>query len=212
MVDRLLRLVITLLVSIASTERGFLAVKLTKTRMLHYLVICVMIEFIRQYIWHVWLYMCLLNFADTWRPRPMMPWWCLGGSPPPYIWIMAPPCNNAPSRSRRGNYSVYVDGSRAQNFYFLWSLSLFLINLFWGPWFTSTPGELGSGGALMALALGFFRSESERAKGTEGDGDREVSEPDGLVATQGWVWPWPWGRRRHIDTTGRPRGGQSLGR
>jgi hypothetical protein len=45
--------------------------------------------------------------------------------------------------------------------------------------------ELGSGGALMALALGFFRGESERAKGTEGDRDREVSEPDGLVATQG---------------------------
>ena len=50
MVDRLLRLVITLLISTATTARVFLAVKLTKTCMLHYFVKFVMIEFIRQYI------------------------------------------------------------------------------------------------------------------------------------------------------------------
>jgi hypothetical protein len=54
--------------------------------------------------------------------------------------------------------------------------------------------ELGGGGALTVLSLGFFLSKSERAKRTEGEGEREMSERDGLVATQGRAWPWLWGR------------------
>jgi hypothetical protein len=49
--------------------------------------------------------------------------------------------------------------------------------------------ELGSGRAPMALALGFFRGDSERAKRTEGEGEREVSELDDFMATQGRTWP-----------------------
>jgi hypothetical protein len=45
--------------------------------------------------------------------------------------------------------------------------------------------ELGDSEAPMVLALGFFCGESKRAKGTEGEGEREVSELDGLVVTQG---------------------------
>jgi hypothetical protein len=45
--------------------------------------------------------------------------------------------------------------------------------------------ELGDSGAPMVLALSFFCGESKRAKGTEGEGEREVSERDGLVVTQG---------------------------
>jgi len=47
MVDILLRLVITLHVSIASIDRVFLGIKLTKARMQHYFIICIMIEVIR---------------------------------------------------------------------------------------------------------------------------------------------------------------------
>jgi hypothetical protein len=47
--------------------------------------------------------------------------------------------------------------------------------------------ELGDSGAPMVLALGFFCGESKRAKGAEGEEEREVSERDGLVVTQGPV-------------------------
>jgi hypothetical protein len=45
--------------------------------------------------------------------------------------------------------------------------------------------ELGGGGAPMVLLLGFLRGESERAKRTEDEGEREMSERDSLMAAQG---------------------------